>query len=346
MIRVGIVGATGYGGVELIRLLSQHPNAVINRLYSSSAEGAALASFFPHLQQQSLPNLQAIDAERIACDNDVVFLATPAGVSAELTPALLKSNVKVIDLSGDLRLDSPEKYQLWYKKQPADQETLQHAVYALPEWNRERVAGAQIVSNPGCYPTATLLGLLPLAKTGWVQPHSWIIDGKSGVSGAGRGVSLGNHFSEVNESFAAYKVGIHQHTPEIEQVLTQAAGVETIVQFTPHLVPMTRGILITAYGQLQQQVSAQELQELYLAAYADEPFVRIRELGSHPRTKEVYGSNYCDIAVHLDDRTGRVIILSVIDNLVKGAAGQAVQNMNIICGCEETLGLPKIPLFP
>jgi N-acetyl-gamma-glutamyl-phosphate reductase len=252
----------------------------------------------------------------------------------------------VIDLSGDFRLCSGEVYRRWYKHEPAADEWLGQAVYGLAEWNGEQVATAQLVANPGCYPTATLLALLPLAKTGWVHPRSWIVDAKSGVSGAGRGVSLGVHFSEVNESIGAYKVAIHQHTPEIEQELTRQSGVETIVQFTPHLVPMTRGILITAYGQLETSVSLEQLQELYVSTYADKPFVRVRKPGSHPRTKEVYGSNYCDIALHLDERTGRVIILAVIDNMVKGAAGQAVQNLNTMFGWAETTGLPLVPLYP
>lgn len=346
MLRVGIIGATGYGGVELIRLLSGHPEVGTPRIYSSSSEGTELSTLFPHLYQYDLPLLEAIDVDHIAQDNDVVFLATPAGVSAELTPQLMQKNVKVIDLSGDLRLRSAEQYEAWYKKTPADPNTVKQAVYGLPEWNRKQIVGAKVIANPGCYATAALLGMLPLANTDWVDPQSWIIDAKSGVSGAGRGVSLGVHYSELNESFSAYKVGSHQHTPEIEQIVYDQTGKEQIIQFTPHLLPMTRGILATAYAKLQKQVSAKELQELYEATYGKEPFVRVRPFGNHPRTKEVSGSNFCDIALHLDERTGRVIVLSVIDNLLKGASGQALQNMNIICGYEETLGLPKVPLYP
>jgi N-acetyl-gamma-glutamyl-phosphate reductase len=346
MVRVGIVGATGYGGVELIRLLSAHPHVQVANVYSSSSEGEALTSVFPHLGSHSLTALQAIDPDKMSEDNDVVFLATPAGVSAALSPQLVRRRTKVIDLSGDFRLCSGEVYRRWYKHEPAADEWLGQAVYGLAEWNGEQVATAQLVANPGCYPTATLLALLPLAKTDWVNPRSWIVDAKSGVSGAGRGVSLGVHFSEVNESIGAYKVAVHQHTPEIEQELKRQSGVETVVQFTPHLVPMTRGILITAYGQLETSVSLEQLQELYVSTYADKPFVRVRKPGSHPRTKEVYGSNYCDIALHLDERTGRVIILAVIDNMVKGAAGQAVQNLNSMFGWAETTGLPLVPLYP
>ncbi|MFY0543187.1 N-acetyl-gamma-glutamyl-phosphate reductase [Brevibacillus sp. H7] len=346
MIRVGIVGATGYGGVELIRLLAAHPHVQVTNMYSSSAEGEWLASVFPHLNGHTLPALEAIDAKKISEANDIVFLATPAGVSAGLSPQLLEHGTKIVDLSGDFRLQSAEAYRQWYKHEPAPEALLSQAVYGLTEWRREQVAGARLVANPGCYPTATLLALLPLVKTGWVNPRSWIVDAKSGVSGAGRGVSLGVHYSEVNESIGAYKVALHQHTPEIEQELRSQSETNVLVQFTPHLVPMTRGILITAYGQLETDVTLDDLQELYLSAYAEETFVRIRKPGSHPRTKEVYGSNYCDIALHLDQRTGRVILLSVIDNMVKGAAGQAVQNMNVMFGWAETAGLPILPLYP
>lgn len=346
MIRVGIVGATGYGGAELIRLLAGHPHVEIANLYSSSAEGEPLDKTFPHAAGLGLPVLSPIDAERMSADNDVIFLATPAGVSAGLTPQLIEFGTKVIDLSGDFRLQSGEVYQNWYKREPAPAQWLHKAVYGLTEWNSEQVAGASLVANPGCYPTATLLALIPLVRSGWVQPCSWIVDAKSGVSGAGRGMSLGVHYSEINESIHAYKVAKHQHTPEIEQELFKTSGVETIVQFTPHLVPMTRGILVTAYGQLETSVTQAQLQELFTAAYADKPFVRVRPAGSHPHTKEVYGSNYCDIAVHLDERTGRVIVLSVIDNVVKGAAGQAVHNLNVMFGLPEKAGLPLVPVYP
>ncbi len=345
MIRAGIVGATGYSGVELIRLLNRHPDVRIHHLYSSSSEGD-LSTLFPHLENIKLPQLEKIDPEQLASQNDVIFLAAPAGVSAQLTPALLPYSVKVIDLSGDFRLASSAAYQKWYKKQAANDEHLAQAVYGLNEWHQESVAGARLIANPGCYPTATLLGILPLAKTGWIDPTSWIIDAKSGVSGAGRGVSLGVHFSEVNENLSAYKVGTHQHTPEIEQELSRQTGSEMLIQFTPHLIPMTRGILITAYAKLTSSVTIQELQKLYEETYAGNTFVRVRPAGSYPRTKDVYGSNFCDIALHLDERTGRVIIISVIDNVVKGAAGQAVQNMNTMFGLKETAGLEMTPVFP
>lgn len=347
MIRVGIVGATGYGGAELIRLLAGHPEVQIANLYSSSAEGETLEKTFPHVSGLGLPNLSPIEAKSMSADNDVVFLATPAGVSAGLSPQLMElGKAKVIDLSGDFRLESGDAYRSWYKHEPAPAEWVQKAVYGLTEWNQEQVAGAALVANPGCYPTATLLALIPMMRSGWVKPNSWIVDAKSGVSGAGRGMSMGVHYSEINESIHAYKVAKHQHTPEIEQELAKQSGVESFVQFTPHLVPMTRGILVTAYGQLETGVSQQQIQELLEATYADKPFVRVRPAGSHPHTKEVLGSNYCDIAAHVDERTGRVILLSVIDNMVKGAAGQAVQNMNVMFQLPEKTGLPLVPVFP
>ncbi|MGE7272734.1 N-acetyl-gamma-glutamyl-phosphate reductase [Brevibacillus panacihumi] len=346
MIRVGIVGATGYGGAELIRLLAGHPQVRIANLYSSSSQGEPLDQVFPHVYNLGLPALSAIDAEHLSKENDVVFFATPAGVSAKLSPQVVELGGKVIDLSGDFRLENPTVYQEWYKKDAAPEAWIKRAVYGLTEWNKEQVAGASLIANPGCYPTAALLALLPLAKSGWVAADDWIVDAKSGVSGAGRGVSLGVHYSEINESIHAYKVGTHQHTPEIEQEITRQSGAEATIQFTPHLVPMTRGILATAYGKLTKQVSQAQIQELFAATYADQPFVRIRPAGSHPRTKEVYGSNYCDIAVHVDERTGRVILLSVIDNVVKGAAGQAIHNMNVMFELPETMGLPLVPLFP
>lgn len=345
MLRAGIVGATGYSGVELIRLLNNHPEVNVHRLYSSSSEGE-LAQFFPHLKNITLPNLEAIDAEQLAQDNDVIFLATPAGVSSQLTPELLKHSVKVTDLSGDFRLRSREEYKKWYKKETATDDLLAQAVYGLHEWNQEAIASAKVIANPGCYPTATLLGLLPLVKSGWIDSNSLIIDAKSGVSGAGRGVSLGVHFSEINENLSAYKIGSHQHTPEIEQEIAHQSGVHVKVSFTPHLIPMTRGILVTAYANLMTSITSEELQGLYEATYADKPFVRVRKFGSCPRTKEVYGSNFCDIGLHLDERTGRVVVVSVIDNVVKGAAGQAVQNMNTMLGLEETAGLQLTPVFP
>ncbi|GAB7387994.1 N-acetyl-gamma-glutamyl-phosphate reductase [Bacillaceae bacterium] len=344
--KISVIGATGYSGVELLRLLSLHPEAEIVSLYSNASSGKTLPEVFPHMTEIETKTLESVDIERIAKEAELVFIATPSGVSNRLVPGLLDAGLRVIDLSGDFRLRDPETYEKWYGKKTAERRYLQRAVYGLSEWNRKQIAQAQLIANPGCYPTATLLGLLPLLQAGVIDSRSIIVDAKSGVSGAGRSVSLGVHFSEVNENLSAYKVGRHQHTPEIEQVLHALTGKEAVISFTPHLIPMTRGILATIYATLAEPAGLADLQGLFEQAYKGAKFVRVRAAGSHPKTKEVYGSNYCDIAVHLDARTNRVIVLSVIDNVVKGAAGQAVQNMNIMFGLPEETGLEYTPVFP
>jgi N-acetyl-gamma-glutamyl-phosphate reductase len=334
---ISIIGATGYSGIELIRLLNNHPTAKIESLFASSQAGNELTDVFPHLTNIAQYTLEQIDIEKTA---EWVFIATPSGISSKLVPGLLASGRKVIDISGDFRLPA-ETYQQWYKKEPATDDYIQQAVYGLPEWFTEQIKNAQLIANPGCYPTASALGLAPALP--YIDPKSIIIDAKSGVSGAGRGASLGTHFGEVNENISAYKVAKHQHTPEIEQTLTRIGGEESIISFTPHLVPMTRGILCTMYATITKETN---FQELYQQTYEGKPFVRVRPQGSHPKTKEVLGSNYCDIAIHVDPRTNRLVILSVIDNVVKGAAGQAVQNMNIMAGLDETTGLNFSPVYP
>jgi N-acetyl-gamma-glutamyl-phosphate reductase len=300
---------------------------------------------YPHLTHIFTDELAEIDAARIQQEADVVFIATPSGVSGKLVPQLMNGTLKIIDVSGDFRLATPELYTKWYGKQTAAQEYLDQAVYGLSEWNAEAIQSTTLLANPGCYPTATLLSLLPLVKDNLIDGKSIIVDAKSGVTGAGRSASLGTHFCEVNESISAYKVAKHQHTPEIEQTLTQFTGQDVLVSFTPHLVPMNRGILTTSYATIKEGVTAEQIAESYTQAYEGKPFVRLRP-GAHPKTKEVYGSNYCDIAWHVDERTGRVIVLSVIDNMVKGAAGQAVQNMNLMFGLPETTGLKLTPVYP
>lgn len=342
---ISIIGATGYSGVELIRLLGQHPEAVITSVYSNSQAGTALHDIYPHLNHIFTESLLEIDCEQIKTNSDVVFIAAPSGVSGQLVPQLLDDSLKVIDLSGDFRLATPELYNEWYGKQTAAQEYLNRAVYGLSEWMAEEVKGASLIANPGCYPTATLLALLPLLQNNLIDENSIIVDAKSGVTGAGRSASLGTHFCEVNESISAYKVAKHQHTPEIEQTLARLTGKNAIISFTPHLVPMNRGILVTAYAALAEGAGAVQVAEAFSAAYEGKPFVRLRP-GAHPKTKEVYGSNYCDIAWHIDERTGRVVLLSTIDNVVKGAAGQAVQNMNILFHLPETTGLMLTPVYP
>ncbi|SFL89938.1 N-acetyl-gamma-glutamyl-phosphate reductase [Paenibacillus sp. 1_12] len=345
-LRAAIIGATGYGGVELIRLLLTHPNVEITSVMSSSNAGAPLADGYPHLNQIVVDNLDAIDVELIKQKSDVVFLAAPHGVASGLAPQLIDAGLKVIDVSGDFRLQSGETYEQWYKHKPADPAYLAKAVYGLAEVFGEEVKGSTFISNPGCYPTATLLGLAPIVKQGWADTTSIIVDAKSGVSGAGRGLGLTAHFSEMNENFLAYKVNKHQHTPEIEQVLGRVAGEEVVITFTTHLVPMTRGILSTIYVNLKQKHTEDEIIDLYRQYYEGRRFVRIRDKGKWPATKEVWGSNYCDIGLSLDERTGRLTIISVIDNIVKGAGGQAVQNLNLMMGWDEATGLAFTPVYP
>jgi len=345
-VKVAIIGSTGYGGVELIRLLASHPQAEVTSVISSSSAGAPIAEGFPHLSEIRTDLLDDVDPVLIKSKADVVFLATPAGVAAKLVPSLLEAGLKVIDISGDFRLKSRDSYETWYKKEAADQHYIDQAEYGLSEVYGERVQGKDFISNPGCFPTATLLGLVPAVQAGYIDPATIIIDAKSGVSGAGRGASLGTHYSELNENFKAYKVNKHQHIPEIEQVLSDVAGRPVITTFTTHLVPMTRGIMSTMYASIQGERSLEDFISLYSNYYEGRRFVRVRKAGSWPATKEVWGSNYCDIGFAVDERTGRVTIVSVIDNLVKGAAGQAIQNLNLMMGWDETLGLQFVPAYP
>lgn len=343
---IGIIGATGYGGVELYRILKMHPNVSTFNLYTSSDEEKAYAEVYPHLNQISNESLKSIELEKIKEENDVVFLATPSGISAKLSPQLEHEKLKIIDLSGDLRIKDPSLYEAWYQKEAAPASFIDKAVYGLTEVNKSSVQEAQVVANPGCYPTASLLGLAPLVSEKVVKPGSIIIDAKSGVSGAGRKPSLATSFVEIQDNLKIYKVHKHQHVPEIEQALHQFDSNVGAISFSTHLVPMTRGIMATIYVELLEDWENNRLQELYRHYYEGHPFVRVRQAGSFPSTKEVYGSNYCDIAVQLDERTNRVTIVSVIDNLMKGASGQAVQNMNVMFGWDETTGIPNNPIYP
>lgn len=341
-----IVGATGYGGLELIRILNNHPYINIHSVVSNSYAGKAVEDVYPHLSGVNLPVLAAMNMETLEDGAEIVFFATPSGVSKEFIPQLIKKGIKCIDLSGDFRLKSPAVYEQWYMQPSASQEHLNKAVYGLSEINQKAIEGAQLISNPGCFPTASLLAIIPIFKTGWIDKKSLIIDGKTGVSGAGRGVSLSTHFSETNENVKAYKLGKHQHIPEMEQVLSGIAKEAIQLTFSTHLVPMTRGIMCTIYMKLTETLTIEEIVSLYKDFYRNRPFVRIRTDGSYPSTKEVYGSNYCDIGFALDVRTDQLIIVSVIDNVMKGAAGQAVQNVNIMMGWKETTGLELSPLYP
>ncbi|GIP42139.1 N-acetyl-gamma-glutamyl-phosphate reductase [Paenibacillus sp. J45TS6] len=344
--KVAIVGSTGYGGVELIRFLYLHPHVEITSVISSSTSGVSIAEGFPHLTGIVDQKLDGIDIVKMAEEVDLVFTATPSGVSTKLVPQLIDAGLKVIDLSGDFRLTDSAEYEAWYKHSPAEDIYLDQAVYGLSEIYGENAAGASFISNPGCYPTATLLGLIPAIKAGLIDHRSIIIDAKSGVSGAGRGTSLSSHYAEMNENFKAYKVNKHQHIPEIEQVLSDQAGEPVTVTFTTHLVPMTRGIMSTMYAPLKGEYTDQDFIDVYKQYYENRSFVRIREKGIWPATKEVFASNYCDIGFAVDERTGRVTIISVIDNIVKGAAGQAIQNLNLMMGWDEQTGLNFLPVYP
>lgn len=347
LVRAAIIGSTGYGGVELIRLLAAHPRVTVTSVVSSSSAGEPFAAGYPHLTEIRTDTLDAVDPALIAGKADVVFFATPHGVSTKLAADFLAAGMKIIDLSGDFRLKSRETYAQWYKKEAPEQDVLDRAVYGMCELFGDEVGGVDFVSNPGCFPTATTLGLYPAVKAGWIDPDTIIVDAKTGVSGAGRGLSLSSHFSEVNENLKAYKIHQHQHTPEIEQVLSRAAGRPVTASFTTHLIPMTRGIMSTMYASLTDRSrTTADFAELYRQFYEGRKFVRVRPTGTWPATKEVYGSNYCDIGVLVDERTKRLTIVSVIDNLVKGASGQAIQNLNLMMGWDETLGLEFVPVYP
>lgn len=340
--KVGILGATGYTGQELVRLLQQHPEVQITFLGSSSSAGAAYENMFPQFMDNQLGKLEN---EQVP-DVDVIFCALPHGLTAARTAEWLKRGIKVIDLGADFRLKDPEVYRTWYKIEHPASELIPEAVYGIPELYREEIRGKSLVANPGCFPTASILGLAPLLKKNLLIANSIIIDAKSGVSGAGRGATLGTHFSEVNENFKAYGVAEHRHTPEIEQQLSLAAGHSFHVSFTPHLVPMIRGILATIYAQVGDGVSEDTLRACWEEAYKDEEFVHILPQGIWPQTKYALSSNHVFLQLKLDQRTGRVIVVSAIDNLVKGAAGQAIQNMNIISGFPENMGLGARGLWP
>ena len=344
--KAAIVGGTGYSAIELIRLLQHHPYVELETVISHSTAGNDIDTIYPHLTKIIDAPLAALDIDALSEKADVIFFATPSGVSKEILPKFLENGLTCIDLSGDFRLKSQADYEKWYKKSAAAQGFLNKAVYGLSEIYQEAIKEAKLIANPGCYPTATLLALIPALQHKLIDYQSIIIDAKSGVSGAGRSPSLESHYSEVNENLKAYKLGAHQHIPEIEQVLHEQSGYSFPVTFTTHLVPMTRGIMTTIYANLIHDTKASDFVELYQDYYQGDPFIRIRKEGVIPATKEVFASNYCDIGFQTDQRTGRVTIVSVIDNLVKGASGQAIQNLNIINGWDVQTGLKNIPLYP
>lgn len=342
MIAVGIVGGTGYTGVELLRLLVTHPQVEVKVITSRSNAGQPVADMFPNLRGHlELAFTEPDSAALQACD--LVFFATPNGTAMKLVPELLEAGVRVIDLAADFRLQDPAVWQQWYGMEHACAELLSEAVYGLPEMNREQIAGARLVANPGCYPTAVTLGLLPLIEGGYVSLDNIVADCKSGVSGAGRGASVATLMGECGESFKAYAVPGHRHLPEISQNLSQLAATQVSLTFVPHLLPMIRGIHATVYARVERQA---DWQQLYEDRYQNEPFVDVLPAGSHPETRTVKGVNWDRIAVHQPQDGDTLVVLSVIDNLVKGAAGQAVQNLNIMFGLPETTGLEAVALLP
>jgi len=343
MIKVGVVGGTGYTGVELLRLLAAHPESELAVITSRSEAGKPVADLFPNLRGSLELAFSEPDIEQLSvCD--LVFFATPNGTAMSMVPQLLEAGVRVVDLAADFRLRQVDQWEQWYDMPHACPQLLEQAVYGLPEINRAAIAQAQLVANPGCYPTAVQLGFLPLIEAGLIEHDHLIADAKSGVSGAGRKAATGALLCEASENFKAYGVSGHRHLPEIRQGLELAAGQPVGLTFVPHLTPMIRGIHATLYAQLHDV--DHDLQALFETRYDDEQFVDVLPAGAHPETRSVRGANHCRIAVHRPQQGNTVVVLSVIDNLVKGAAGQAVQNMNVMFGCNEGAGLASIALLP
>jgi N-acetyl-gamma-glutamyl-phosphate reductase len=347
MIEVGVVGASGYGGGELLRLLIRHPNVKLRLAVSETYAGKPVAASFPGLAKQTDLRFESYGDGTDAAQCDVVFLAQENGKAMETAPHLLEAGCKIVDLSADFRFRNVGTYEDWYRMRHAAPQWNAKAVYGLPELYAEAARGAQLVGNPGCYPTAAILALAPLLSRRVVDPATLVVDAKSGVSGAGRAkFGLDYHFPEMNESVSAYRIaGTHRHTPEIEQAVSELSGRDVRLTFTPHLIPMTRGILATCYANLTETAATEDLLRICAEFYANAPFVVVREDGL-PATKHTLGTNHCHIGLALDSRTNRVIVVSAIDNLVKGAAGQAIQNMNLMCGLEETAGLELGGIWP
>lgn len=346
MIKVGIIGSTGYAGAELVRLLMGHKEVEIKWFGSRSYIEQEYADIFQNMFEIVDAKCMDDNMEELSNAVDVIFTATPQGLCSTLVNEEVLNKVKIIDLSADFRIKDVNVYEQWYGIKHASPSYIEEAVYGLPEINRDKVRNARLIANPGCYPTCTILSIYPLAKEGLIDMDTLIVDAKSGTSGAGRGAKVANLYCEVNENIKAYGVASHRHTPEIEEQLSYAAGKECVINFTPHLVPMNRGILATSYAKLTREVSYEEVKAIYDKYYANEQFVRVLKKDVAPETRWVEGSNYVDVNFKIDPRTNRVIMMGAMDNLVKGAAGQAVQNMNIMFGFKENEGLCHIPLFP
>lgn len=346
MIDVGIIGASGYTGVELARILSSHPHVRISVATSRQYAGQPISNIFPSLRKRLDILCEDLRPEELTNRADFFFTAVPHKTAMAIVPTLLESGKKVVDLSADFRIRDAQIYEQWYQKHSC-KELLSSAVYGLPELYRKEIKTTSLTANPGCYPTSVILGLAPLLREKLIDPETLIIDSKSGTSGAGRAQSVATLYCEVADGFRPYKVGgAHRHIPEIEQELSKLADKSTKISFTPHLLPVCRGILSTMYATLDKDISEESLRAIYTNTYEHEPFVRLCESGTFPATQYVRGSNCCDIGFSLDRRTGRIIIISAIDNIVKGASGQAVQNMNLMCGFDETCGLMAAPFFP
>lgn len=345
MIKASIVGSTGYAGEELTRILLNHPKAEVTHVTSHSFTGQRYDSIYQSFNKRFDNICEEEDIEKLAEDSDVIFIALPHGIASKRITSEILDKVKIIDIGADFRLKSQKVYEEWYKTEHYSPDILKESVYGLCERKREKIKNARLIANPGCFTTCSILSLSPLVKENIIDLNSIIIDAKSGVTGAGRTLDLGTHYSECNETTKTYKIASHRHTPEIEQELSELADQEITLSFTPHLIPMQRGILATCYATLKDSsITYEDIKEVYKKHYEKEYFIRLTEKGIFPETKWVRNSNYCDIGFAIDRRTNRIIVVGAIDNLIKGAAGQAVQNMNILFGTEETLGLENIPV--
>ena len=346
MIKVGIIGSTGYAGQEIVRILLQHPEAEIVWYGSRSYIDEKYSSLFGNMVDLVDEKCLGEDMDALAAQVDVIFTATPQGLCSTLVNEKILSQTKIIDLSADFRIKDVAKYEQWYGITHSSPEFIDEAVYGLCEINRDQIRSARLLANPGCFPTCSTLSIYPMAKEGLIDMKTVIVDAKSGVSGAGRGAKVQNLYCEVNESIKAYGITSHRHTPEIEDQLSYASGENVTINFTPHLVPMNRGILSTSYATLKQSVSPEEVRAVYQKYFGQEYFVRVLDPDVYPETRWVEGSNFVDVNFKIDERTNRIIMLGAIDNVVKGAAGQAVQNMNLMFGLKENTGLQIVPMFP
>lgn len=348
MIKAGVIGATGYVGTELIRLLKKHKDVEITHITSRSYDGQKYDDIYENYRDVFQLECKNMEVSEIAEEVDVLFLALPHGIASKQIDKSILDKTKIIDMGADYRLSDVDVYEKWYNTDHGSVDVLEEAVYGMPEMYREEIKNARIVANPGCYPTSSILSVLPLVKEGLIDLDTLVIDAKSGVTGAGRSVNLPTHFTECNESFKAYSIASHRHTPEIEEQLSKSSktGEEILLNFTPHLVPMNRGILTTSYAKLKEKKSYEEIKEVYNKYFGEEYFVRLTKENIFPETKWVKGSNFCDIGIKIDERTGRIIVVGAIDNMIKGSAGQAIQNMNIMFGLDEKEGLEDVSIFP